>query len=83
MTNLFSSKPKVIDKIVYLEEKSEAAISVFKSTLDSLNFINNEVELEINNKQDAIVNIKKEISILADRQVKNKKFVSKLQEFFE
>jgi hypothetical protein len=85
MKNLFQSKtePKQVDKIQEIEKKSEAAIAVFKNTLESLTELESEVDTEVHNKEGKIAAIKAEIEILNERKAKNSKFVNKLKEFFE
>lgn len=85
MLNFLSKKIEVkkVNKAAEIEQKSELAISVFKSTLDSLISINEDVETEITNKDLEIDTIKAEINILVVRQVKNKNFINKLNEFFQ
>ena len=83
MTNIFSSKPVVVDKIQEIENKSEAAISVFKNTLESLTDLEADVLTEVHNKEGQIDAIKAQIAILNERRTKNSKFISKLKEFFE
>jgi prefoldin subunit 5 len=79
----FGTTPVVVDKIQEIENKSEAAISVFKNTLESLNDLEIEATSEITVKEEAIANIQSEIGKLKDRQNKNRTFINKLNEFFE
>ena len=76
------SKP-VVNKIQEIEEKSEAAIAVFKTTLESLTELESDVLTEVHNKEGQIAAIKAEIEMLNERKTKNSKFVNKLKEFFE
>lgn len=78
----FKSKPQ-ISKIQEIENKSESVIFVFKNTLETLIEIEDEVELEIQNKEDQINIIKNNIIILNERQSKNNRFITKLKEFIE
>lgn len=73
----------VVPILEQLEVRSEAAISIFKNTLDSLSDINSEIGEEISAKEAAIKAIKDDINILSSRDVKNRNFISKLNEFFE
>ena len=62
MKNIFSSKP-VISKITEIENKSEEAISIFKTTLDSLIALESDVLTEVNNKEVQIDAIKAEMAV--------------------
>jgi hypothetical protein len=78
----FSEKPQV-NKIQEIENRSEAVISVFKNTLETLNNVEIEAGLEIYAKEEAIAAIQNEIGKLKYRQTKNRTFINKLNEFFE
>lgn len=79
---MFNTKPK-ISKIQDLDNRSTAAISIFKNTLDSLNDIEIETNVEVNAKQTQIDAINDDIAILKSRKNSNRKFINKLNEFFE
>lgn len=76
-------KPQVVNKIQEIENRSEAAISVFKNTLETLNDVEIDAGIEISTKEEAIANIQNEIGKLKYRQEKNRTFINKLNEFFE
>lgn len=78
----FGKNPQV-DKIQEIENRSEAAISVFKNTLETLNDVEFDAGVEISEKEEAIANIQNEIGKLKYRQEKNRTFINKLNEFFE
>lgn len=79
---LFNQKPKM-NVIEDIQQRSEAAISIFKSTLETLKKIELEASSEIDKKEEQINYIKQEISTLQTAQVSNRKFINKLNEFFE
>jgi len=79
---MFKIKPQITPS-QKIEIKSESAISVFKTTLSSLLEIDDDVQVEIKAKEDAISDINSEINSLKERKVKNDKFINKLKEFFE
>lgn len=79
---MFNTKPK-ISKMEEIEQRSEGAIAVFKSTLETLVDIESDVSQEIESKKAEIHSIEAKIISLNERKAKNDKFVNKLKEFFE
>ena len=76
------SKP-VVNKTQEIENRSEKAISIFKETLETLNEVEIDAGIEISAKEEIIVSIQNEISVLKARADKNRTFINKLNEFFE
>lgn len=79
---MFTKKPK-LSKTQLLDQKSENAIFVFKSTLNSLLEVEKELIEEVEYQEEKIKEINLEIKKLENRQQTNNKFINKLKEFFE
>jgi hypothetical protein len=79
---MFGTSKSVVNKIQEIENRSEAAISVFKNIFETLTNVEIEAGLEIYATEETIAAIQNEIGKLKYRQTKNRTFINKLNEFF-